>query len=81
MNALTRQQVWQGDTRGKHSHPHSTTVRLGALFFKHLKCFGSAVVSDDNPPVCLTNLLLPSTLGVVLVGRRRVFTTENLERS
>jgi hypothetical protein len=51
MNALASHDVGQGDSCGQHSHPHLTFVRLGALFVKHLKCIGPAVVSHDDPRV------------------------------
>src|SRR6185436_4536311 len=37
MNALAHHQVGQGDTCSQHYHPHFTMLRLGALFFNHLK--------------------------------------------
>src|SRR5262245_31497447 len=51
MNAFAHHDVGQGYTRGQHSHPHFTTLRLRALFFVHLKCFGPAVVTNDNARV------------------------------
>ncbi len=51
MNALAHHDVGQGDTCGQHSHPHFTVLRFGALFFKHLKGIGPAVVSDDDARV------------------------------
>jgi hypothetical protein len=51
MNALARHYVGQGDTGGQNSHPHFTTLRLGALLFNHLQCIGPAVVGDDDSPV------------------------------
>src|SRR6516225_10937728 len=44
MNALAHQQVGQRDTRGEHSRPHLTILRLRALFFNHQKFIGPAVV-------------------------------------
>src|SRR5205809_3384754 len=51
MNALTHQQVGQGDTCGQHSNPRFIILWLGALFFNHPKCIGPAVVSDDDARV------------------------------
>jgi hypothetical protein len=48
MNALARHYVGQRDACGQHSHPHFTTLRLGALFFNYPECVGPTVVSDDN---------------------------------
>jgi hypothetical protein len=44
-------QVGQGDTRSQDSHPHFTSLWLGALFFNHPKFFGPAVVSNDDARV------------------------------
>jgi hypothetical protein len=51
MNALAHHQVGQGDTCSQHSDPHFTVLWVGALFFKHLKCIGPAVVVDDDAGV------------------------------
>src|SRR6185436_5915125 len=51
MNALAHHDVGQGYPRSQHSHSHFTVLRLGALFFEHLKCFGPAVVTHDNARV------------------------------
>ena len=48
MNTLARHYIRQGDARGQHSHPHFTTLRLGALFLNDVKDIGSAVVSNDD---------------------------------
>ena len=47
----SRHDVAQGDACSQHSHPYFAILRLGALFFNHPKCIGSAVVSDDDPCV------------------------------
>jgi len=51
MNALAGHDVGQSYACGQHSDPHFTILRLGALFFEHLKCVGPAVVSNDDPSV------------------------------
>ena len=51
MDAFARQDVRQTDPRRQHLHPHFTILRLWALFLDHLKCIGSAVVSDDDARV------------------------------
>src|SRR6185436_11641106 len=51
MDSLARHDVGQGDACGQHLHPHFTNLRLGALFFNHLKCVGPAVVGDDDARV------------------------------
>jgi hypothetical protein len=48
MNTLARHYVGQGDAGGQHAHSHFTMLWLGAGFFNHPKCIGSAVVSDDD---------------------------------
>ena len=48
MNALAHHQVGQGNTCGQHSHSDFTTLWLGALFLKQLKCIESSVVGDDD---------------------------------
>jgi hypothetical protein len=51
MDAFARHYVGQGNTRGEHSYAHFTMFGLGPLFFNHPKCFGPAVVSDDDARV------------------------------
>jgi len=41
MKALVHHHVEQGETCRQHSHPHFISLRLGALFFNHLKRVGS----------------------------------------
>ena len=51
MNALAHHQVGQGDARGQHFDSRFAALRLRALFFKHPKCIGPAVVHDDDARV------------------------------
>jgi hypothetical protein len=48
MNPLAHHQVGQGDTRGLHSHPYFTRLRLRAVFFKPLERIWPTVVGDDD---------------------------------
>jgi hypothetical protein len=67
MNALARQYIGQGNTCGKHFHPHFTVLWFGALFFDHLKCIGPAIVSDDD--ACVFRRPLSPLPGLELVQR------------
>ena len=51
MDSLARQDIRQTDPRRQHFHPHFAILRLWALYLDHLKCIGSAIVSDDDSRV------------------------------
>src|SRR5579864_2322959 len=65
VNALTRQYIGQSHTRSQNLYPRFTTLRLGALLFKHLQCVGPAIVSDDDPRMSHERAILPRGLDYV----------------
>ena len=64
MDALARQYVRQAHARGQHSHPHFTTLRLGARLFNHLQNIRAAVVGDDNSRVSHEIAIPPDGAGL-----------------